>query len=977
KRAKFSPFFGPLPAPNTLYSYDIDIGNAQAGMTLVCDTYQVITPVMGTIPIPFLADTSPYFDRLCTDLRLAGFGIHVELRRPFPHPSPLMIFELMGFLSDPSLPIDPAGHLAELMWAEIRDGRVSLPPAVLGLFPSAGAVVNRQLDARVNVGTVIGLAQQLATTANDLWSRLAQGGSDIADVINALSSDPPLLDAEALLDLLPPSLRRIELQGAFVGFAADATFLLISPRRLATPDTPADDPAGDPLLPGPVRWDTVVAERFDDTSLSGWRVVDHGLKRGRGAWSVEQGMLVQHNNVGDNSPGRYGAMLVRETGALSDIRVSVTMHSSDNDGMGVVFHVQGNTTFYRFRMTAEQHAWQLMRLKRGRTRTLQSTPTAFIQDTDYRVVIEARSVPQAAMSLPRAVGRNTLAIDLATGPGGAGANRRATERYATLIRVWVNGTLWCDIVDSDKPLTGGEVGLDSWWNRGARYDDFVIEQAERGHASLSLDAAARLSRDLVPLTGRERPATDPTAATWVDDALAAFSDADRQAALGDTGDAPGNPAVVVAARVQLLASQIYRFLGVMRADGSFSLLSRVGVTPLTLSVAGIRIPLQLDVQGRLLLEGRADGAGSWARVSAALHGQWVLVPPGGGAGGPALAELHIGSETAPVALALDSRGGFHLAGDGQLRLFGGQVIIDGALDVSDRHAAFDGHFAFAPNWFAGGQQRVLDLALDVAGQLGPGRRFLLAGDGSLQLFGRACSDVRGELSQDGVRLEARLAHETGGWNINGYALDNAALQLRGELRFGDSGPDLRLEGSGHLQWRGLHVEGAGRVSASVAGWCIGLGGALRWQGQDWLQGMVELCNDHLTVQGQTRFALNLTPTQLPANIQVAGLYLVASIGGSFTVRSSGRLKACAMSVDWTLAIRLPGGHAQQALPIATQRLAIEREQINSAASVKLADLINIDGWNLLPLDGVTIPVPQLSGDSIDLYLHDAVPIEPP
>jgi hypothetical protein len=82
------------------------------------------------------------------------------------------------------------------------------------------------------------------------------------------------------------------------------------------PDTPPDTPAGS----GPVRWDNIFDERFDGTWLNDWRVSDHGLKRGRGAWSVEPGVLMQHNNVGDNSPGRFGAMLIRETVALSDIR---------------------------------------------------------------------------------------------------------------------------------------------------------------------------------------------------------------------------------------------------------------------------------------------------------------------------------------------------------------------------------------------------------------------------------------------------------------------------------------------------------------------------------------------------------------------------------------------------------------------------------------------------------------------------------
>ena len=67
----------------------------------------------------------------------------------------------------------------------------------------------------------------------------------------------------------------------------------------------------------------------------------------------------------------------------------------------------------------------------------------------------------------------------------------------------------------------------------------------------------------------------------------------------------------------------------------------------------------------------------------------------------------------------------------------------------------------------------------------------------------------------------------------------------------------------------------------------------------------------------------------------------------------------------------------QAVPIASQQLRVERSNIPSAASVTLADLIDIDGWSLMPLQGLTIPLPTLTGDSVDLYLHDSIHVNPP
>ena len=961
KRANFSPFFGPLPAPNTLYSYDFDIGNDQLGMTFVCADYQTITPVLGTIPIPFLADTTPFFDRLCCDLRLAGFGIHFELRRPFPHPSPLMIFELLGFLSDPTLPIDPAGHLADLMWAELNNGRIRLPPAVHAMFPERGTVVDRELAARINVGTVITIVQGLAGVVGELGERLAAVGDDIGEAVEALLEAPPELEVNGLLDALPGELRRVALNGAFVGFDASAVFLMTTPADLLRRLPPAPPPDDG------LHWQNLVLDRFTRNPLRGWRQVDHGLKRGDGEWAIEHGALVQRNNVGDNSAGRYGAMLIRETGPLSDIRITVEMHSTDNDGMGIVFLVQGDTTFYRFRMTAEQREWRLIRLRRGRTRLLQVTQTAFLPNQNYRVRIETRSVTQASAGLRPA---HPAAVPELS-PGSVRLGRNALSEASTRIRIWVNEALWCDLIDDDRPLTEGEVGLDSWWNQGARFDNFQIDRAQRGPVGLAGAASLAMTRDLLPLTGRVAQIAMPSGPSpaWAADDLDAFDAGDLQVALGGVTDA----AVVVTARVRVMGDQVFRFVGVVHADGRFRLSSTAAIEPLRLRVGGLTLPATLQVDGRLRLEGQAAGATSWARVIASLYGEWQLLPSADGA----LAALTVGRPGQPAGLVIDSDGGFAVTGDGQLRLFNDAIVVDAALDIGNDHAAFRGRVDFSPDLFVSGQQRLLALSVDVAGRVGPGRHLLLTGGGDLELFGRACSDVAARLTEEGIGLRARIDVDGEVWRIKGFDLEDAELALRGEARFATSVPALRLEGDGRFAVNGLHVDGSCRITADADDWCIGVAGRLNWQGRDWLQGRLELCRDGLTAGGRTDFALDLTPAQLPAGIQLAGLYLTATIDGNFSVRASGRLRACAFDVAWTLSIRLPGGHSQQTIPIARQRLRVEREGISSRASVTLADLIEIDGWSLLPLQGLTVPLPVLSDSDQALYLHEGIHVDPP
>ena len=173
----------------------------------------------------------------------------------------------------------------------------------------------------------------------------------------------------------------------------------------------------------------------------------------------------------------------------------------------------------------------------------------------------------------------------------------------------MNHSLWCDIADTDLPLTEGKVGLDSWWNSGAQFDNFRVDRAERVVFDWHPYRSTTLARDIVPLTSRRNAAfLGPGTVAWASDDLAGFDGDDLLLAVPETS----SPAVVVAARVNLFGSQIYRFVGVMQADGRFNLLTTL-IDPLSLSVAGIELVFPLDIKGRVTLQGRSAGAESWAR----------------------------------------------------------------------------------------------------------------------------------------------------------------------------------------------------------------------------------------------------------------------------------------------------------------------------------------------------------------------------
>ena len=228
KRARFAPFFGPLPAVNFRTSYDMTLGNEIAGMNVVCDDYLVINPVLGQYPVPLIADAIPFFNNLCTHIRFAGFEVNINLQRPFPSMSPLAFFEILGLLSDPKMKIDPEGDLASTIRVTIQDASIKLPPAVIRLFPEYNQVISQTVNYTINLGSFISIAQDLTGYVENIAEFISKNGATSSSVLNFMQSNPPTSSPDAVFQLLPPEMRRFELEGSFMGFCASVVLLLLS-----------------------------------------------------------------------------------------------------------------------------------------------------------------------------------------------------------------------------------------------------------------------------------------------------------------------------------------------------------------------------------------------------------------------------------------------------------------------------------------------------------------------------------------------------------------------------------------------------------------------------------------------------------------------------------------------------------------------------------------------------------------------------
>src|SRR5262249_55517217 len=138
KQVAFSPMFSILPIYNGRLSADLQLGDATTGLTVIVDDLLMLGGLnLGAVPTPgpfFASPLEPYFETLSATVRLAGFGITFTLQRPFPRFSPLALFEAVGLIAAPSMPVDRDGPLGSSLRVAINGLSITLPPWAQWLF---------------------------------------------------------------------------------------------------------------------------------------------------------------------------------------------------------------------------------------------------------------------------------------------------------------------------------------------------------------------------------------------------------------------------------------------------------------------------------------------------------------------------------------------------------------------------------------------------------------------------------------------------------------------------------------------------------------------------------------------------------------------------------------------------------------------------------------------------------------------------
>lgn len=919
KRLRFAPFFGTLVAPNYNLSFDLMLGDAHNGLTYVCNDYFVIVAAAPYTVIPLLTDGTPFFNNLCVNVRLAGFGVNFDLQRPFPSFSPLALFEIFGLLADPLMPIDPDGALANTIRVSIEHARITLPSALVRMFPEQGALLTREVNHTVNLGTLITIVQAIAGGVGEMLKQAQQTASDFGQWMEQVKKQPPDFSPGALLALLPPELRRFDFDGSFVGFDASAAFVLLTPAEVAQAFAQRDKPLVEtkPRL--------VLDERFADPNLSGWQVQPPSA---RSSWQIERGALAHS--------GSPAASFVLSANQYDDVSCTSVLRADGENALGVVFGYQDENNHYRFALNRRARSCELLKVRGAQSTVLQQLR----QDTEAR-----RSYTV------------TVRIESATPALGSGRVR---------LRVAVDGRDRLDVQDSNNPFKAGRLGLFCDANAAARFASMQIHRLGARRAPILGEYAdpawltsyrPDFSKPTTPLYDPSDPANSLLKSAPFD----AFETATVAALPVPAAGASG---VLVGAEVKLLEDQRFGFLGYLFTDGTFNLISALDLEPLRLSVAGLTVQLPLQVSGRLNLTGRAAGARSFAQVGATVYGSWQPLP--------GIVEVNAGSKTNPIELMLHTGGRFAIHGSGGLKLFGGAAVVNGSVDISHTHCFVTGALDYKPNFQIGGQ-RLIELNLASAGRVGPANAFELSGSGTLKILGKKFSQASGKLSNNGIEVEARL--DSGAWNWNGIDLKECQMTLSGKIDLSQSGaPSFLLAGDSKIRLFGAanskaraEISGRGGIRAQGGELSQFVEGSLYWQGREWLGGRLELGTEQIALQGRTAFALDLTPAELPTGIQLANLFFRVDLAGGFRLTKTGGLRHCSLDVDWSLALKMPG--IEQQFPIAMQkkRFAYNAPQSATPNTVDLLPLLNVGGALFVPLDKLTLPIPVITADQFTQF----------
>lgn len=231
KQVAASPLFGVLPAPNLRLDGDIDLGTRENGLTLICDDLLWFPPtgITTAVTMPLLFDPmAPFFEHLCLNVRFLGLGLNIDLQRPFPQPSPMVLLDALAFVADPTRPLDPDGPLANLIRVAVTDAALILPDWLSRMVPGARDALRHPVSAEIDLGTLISGVQWIVAAAGTALDVAAAALDAGGAALQEAGATPGEFDVGPLVELLPQELRVVPAAFDLAGVRGQGAIALFS-----------------------------------------------------------------------------------------------------------------------------------------------------------------------------------------------------------------------------------------------------------------------------------------------------------------------------------------------------------------------------------------------------------------------------------------------------------------------------------------------------------------------------------------------------------------------------------------------------------------------------------------------------------------------------------------------------------------------------------------------------------------------------
>ena len=181
----------------------------------------------------------------------------------------------------------------------------------------------------------------------------------------------------------------------------------------------------------------LLVDDFDDGDFVGWSIVDEGTSNAPSVWSASSGVMIQSANIGTPGPttSKLGTYAQFDAGVLwTDYRLTLTMKSTDNDALGVMFRVQGANDYYRFSWDAQGNYRRVVKNVGGVFTLLAEDSVNYVTGQSYQVEITVQG---------------------------------------SAIEVRIDGGVVFS--GNDSEFSSGTIALYSWSNNGSQFDDVVVE----------------------------------------------------------------------------------------------------------------------------------------------------------------------------------------------------------------------------------------------------------------------------------------------------------------------------------------------------------------------------------------------------------------------------------------------------------------------------------------------------------------------